>query len=387
MKTNNDLLTRRVAKILPSKEGLEKLLAGKKIRLYQGFDPTFKDLHLGHTIGFRKLMDFARAGHEVIFLFGTGTVLAGDPSERDTGRKLITQEEIDENIKSWKEQVSKIVDFDLVTIRQNGDWLTKLTLKDIIKIGSNISATQLFKRENFTRRIAKGDVVWYHETMYPLLQGYDSVVMDVDLEIGGTDQEFNMLIGRELQKKMNNREKFVLTTPMINGVDGKKMSKSIGNCIWLTDKPEVIYGKIMSMSDDMITTYYELVTDISMDEIQALDPNKPIENKKRLAFDIVRQLHGEIGAKTGETYYDTVVQPKVAPSDLPVVIVKAGTPILDVLKLAELGVSNSDIKRTLEQGGVEIDGKKIIDSTEMLTLTDGTIIKFGKRTFRKVKTI
>ena len=387
MKTNNDLLTRRVAKILPSKEGLEKLLAGKKIRLYQGFDPTFKDRHLGHTIGFRKLMDFARAGHEVIFLFGTGTVLAGDPSERDTGRKLITQEEIDENIKSWKEQVSKIVDFDLVTIRQNGDWLTKLTLKDIIKIGSNISATQLFKRENFTRRIAKGDVVWYHETMYPLLQGYDSVVMDVDLEIGGTDQEFNMLIGRELQKKMNNREKFVLTTPMINGVDGKKMSKSIGNCIWLTDKPEVIYGKIMSMSDDMITTYYELVTDISMDEIQALDPNKPIENKKRLAFDIVRQLHGEIGAKTGETYYDTVVQPKVAPSDLPVVIVKAGTPILDVLKLAELGVSNSDIKRTLEQGGVEIDGKKIIDSTEMLTLTDGTIIKFGKRTFRKVKTI
>jgi len=387
MKTNNDLLTRRVAKILPSKEGLEKLLAGKKIRLYQGFDPTFKDLHLGHTIGFRKLMDFARAGHEVIFLFGTGTVLAGDPSERDTGRKLITQEEIDENIKSWKEQVSKIVDFDLVTIRQNGDWLTKLTLKDIIKIGSNISATQLFKRENFTRRIAKGDVVWYHETMYPLLQGYDSVVMDVDLEIGGTDQEFNMLIGRELQKKMNNREKFVLTTPMINGVDGKKMSKSIGNCIWLTDKPEVIYGKIMSMSDDMITTYYELVTDIPMDEIQELDPNKPIENKKRLAFDIVRQLHGEIGAKTGETYYDTVVQPKAAPSDMPVVMVKPGTPILEALKLAELGVSNSDIKRTLEQGGVEIDGKKIIDSTEMLTLTDGTIIKFGKRTFRKVKTI
>ena len=387
MKTNNDLLTRRVAKILPSKEGLEKLLAGKKIRLYQGFDPTFKDLHLGHTIGFRKLMDFARAGHEVIFLFGTGTVLAGDPSERDTGRKLITQEEIDENIKSWKEQVSKIVDFDLVTIRQNGDWLTKLTLKDIIKIGSNISATQLFKRENFTRRIAKGDVVWYHETMYPLLQGYDSVVMDVDLEIGGTDQEFNMLIGRELQKKMNNREKFVLTTPMINGVDGKKMSKSIGNCIWLTDKPEVIYGKIMSMSDDMITTYYELVTDIPMDEIQELDPNKPIENKKRLAFDIVRQLHGEIGAKTGETYYDTVVQPKAAPSDMPVVMVKPGTPILEALKLAELGVSNSDIKRTLEQGGVEIDGKKIMDPTEMLSLTDGAIIKFGKRTFRKVKTI
>ncbi len=382
MKTNtNDLLTRRVAKILPSKEGLEKLISGKKIRLYQGFDPTFNQLHLGHTIGFRKLMDFARAGHEVIFLFGTGTVLAGDPSERDTGRKLISQEEIDENIKSWKEQVSKIVDFDLVKIRQNGDWLTELKLKDIIKIGSNISATQLFKRENFTRRIAKGDVVWYHETMYPLLQGYDSVVMDVDLEIGGTDQEFNMLIGRELQRKMNDREKFVLTTPMINGVDGKKMSKSVGNCIWLTDKPETIYSKIMSMADDMITTYYELLTDIPMDEIDNLDPSKPIENKKRLAYDITRQLHGEDGAKIGESHYNTVIQPKAAPSDMPEIKLQPNTSILDALKSADLGVSNADIKRTLEQNGVEVDGVKVSDPLAVVT---GQILKFGKRTYRRI---
>lgn len=371
MKTNNsDLLTRRVAKVLPDKAGLEKLIAGKKIRLYQGFDPTFKDLHLGHTIGFRKLMDFARAGHEVIFLFGTGTVLAGDPSERDTGRKLITQEEIDTNIQTWKEQVSKIVDFNIITIRQNGDWLTKLTLKDIIKIGSNISATQLFKRDSFTRRIAKGDVVWYHETMYPLLQGYDSVVMDVDLEIGGTDQEFNMLIGRELQKKMSNREKFVLTTPMINGTDGKKMSKSANNCIWLTDKPEVMYTKIMAMSDSMITEYFELLTDIPLDEIQALDQSQPVENKKRLAYDITRQFHGETGAETGQNYYDTVTQPKVAPSDIPEIIVKTGTPILEILKSASLGVSNGEIKRVLEQGGVEVNGN---------------ILKFGKRIYRRIK--
>lgn len=370
MQLPSDLLTRRVAKVLPDRAGLEKLIAGKKIRLYQGFDPTFKDLHLGHTIGFRKLMDFAKAGHEVIFLFGTGTVLAGDPSERDTGRKLITQEEIDENIETWKEQVSKIVDFDLVTIRQNGDWLTKLTLKDIIKIGSNISATQLFKRDSFTRRIAKGDVVWYHETMYPLLQGYDSVVMDVDLEIGGTDQEFNMLVGRELQKKMNGREKYVLTTPMINGTDDKKMSKSADNCIWLTDTPEVMYTKIMAMSDSMITTYFELVTDIPMEEIGALDPSKPIDNKKRLAYDITRQFHGEAGAQAGQTYYDTVIQPKVAPSDIPEIIVKSGTPILEILKSANLGLSNGVIKRTLEQGGVEVNGN---------------ILKFGKRTYRRIK--
>ena len=381
MKTNNELLTRRVAKVLPDKAGLEKLIVGKKIRLYQGFDPTFKDLHLGHTIGFRKLMEFADAGHEVIFLFGTGTVLVGDPSLRDTGRKLITQEEIDENIKTWKKQVSKIVDFDKVKIKQNGDWLTKLTLKDIIKIGSNISATQLFKRESFTRRIAKGDVVWYHETMYPLLQGYDSVVMDVDLEIGGTDQEFNMLVGRELQKKMNNREKFVLTTPMINGTDGKKMSKSAGNCIWLTDSPEDMYTKIMAMSDDMITTYFELLTDIPMEEIKALDPAKPVENKKRLAYDITRQLHEDNGAQTGENYYNTVIQPKAAPTNLPTIPVKLGTSILQLLKSADLGVSNSDLKRTLEQGGVELGGVKIAEPN---TPVSPGILKFGKRTFRKI---
>lgn len=381
MKINDELLTRRVAKVLPDKAGLEKLLTTKKIRLYQGFDPTFSQLHLGHTIGFRKLMDFARAGHEVIFLFGTGTVLAGDPSERDTGRKLITQEEIDANIVTWKEQVSKIVDFNLVTIKQNGDWLTELKLKDIIKIASNISATQLFKRDSFTRRIAKGDVVWYHETLYPLLQGYDSVAMDVDLEIGGTDQEFNMLVGRELQRKMNNHEKYVLTTPMINGTDGKQMSKSMGNCIWLTDKPADIYTKIMAMSDDMITPYYELLTDIPMDEIKALDPSRPVENKKRLAYDITRQLHGETAAQTGQKYFEDYVQTKTAPSDTPTVTIKTGTPIIEVLKSAYLGVSNSDIKRTLEQGGVEIDGERVTDPTTIVT---GSTLKFGKRTFRKM---
>ena len=218
----NDILSRRVDKVLPSKSELEKLISTKKIRLYQGFDPTGSRLHLGHSIGLRKLMNFANAGHEVIFLFGTGTVLVGDPSERETGRTLITQEEIEKNIETWKEQVKTIVDFDKISIKQNGDWLVPLKLKDIVNIASKISAVQLFKRDSFQKRIEKGDTVWYHETMYPLLQGYDSVVMDVDLEIGGTDQVFNMLVGRELQKKMNNRNKYVLTTPMIVGIDENK---------------------------------------------------------------------------------------------------------------------------------------------------------------------
>lgn len=379
--TSSDLLTRRVAKILPNKEGLQDLLSKKKIRLYQGFDPTFNQLHLGHTIGFRKLMDFAKAGHEVIFLFGTGTVLAGDPSERDTGRKLITQEEIDANIKDWKRQVSKIVDFDLVTIKQNGDWLTKLTLKDIINIGSNISATQLFKRESFSRRIAKGDPVWYHETMYPLLQGYDSVVMDVDLEIGGTDQEFNMLVGRELQRKMNNREKYVLTTPMIVGTDGQTMSKTSGNCIWLTDTPEDMFTKLMAVRDELVTTYFELLTDIPLEEIRSLKSDTPIENKKQLAYNITLQFHGEAGAQTGQSYFESVIQSKSAPEDTPVITLSPTTSILDALKASGLGVSNSDLKRTLEQGGVELDGVRVSDPGAPVK---SGLLKFGKRIYRKI---
>src|SRR3989344_3115188 len=225
MLTIAEVLTRAVDQVLPTKAGLKKIMQAKKIRLYQGFDPTATRLHLGHTVGLRKLMEFANLGHEVIFLFGTGTVLVGDPSQRQKARNLITQKEIENNIKDWKRQVKPIVDLSKVIIRENGDWLTNLKLKDIIEIASKISAIQLFKREMFQRRIEAGDTVWYHETLYPLLQAYDSVVMDVDLEIGGTDQEFNMLIGRELMRKMKGKEKNDLTTPSILGPDGNQMSK------------------------------------------------------------------------------------------------------------------------------------------------------------------
>ncbi len=288
MSNVDEILTRRVEKVMPSREDLEKLLVKNKIRVYLGIDPTAVRLHLGHTVPLRKLMDFANAGHEAIFLFGTGTVLVGDPSQRDTGRKLITEEEIEQNIQTWKDQVKPIVDFEKIKILKNGDWLTKLNLKDIINIASNISAVQLFKREMFQRRMERGDTVWYHETMYPLLQGYDSVVMDVDLEIGGTDQEFNMLVGRELQAKINNREKYVLTVPMISGLDGKQMSKTSDNCVWLSDSADDMFAKIMSVLDSQIVSYMELVTDVPMSRVnevkKMLNENKihPMEAKKKI---------------------------------------------------------------------------------------------------------
>lgn len=385
----NQILTRRVEKVLPNKEGLAALMQKRKIRLYQGFDPTGSRLHLGHSIGIRKLMDFANSGHEVIFLFGTGTVLVGDPSQRDTARKLITEKEIEENIKDWKRQVAPLVDFDKVTIKQNGDWLTKLTLKDIIKIASNISAVQLFKREMFQRRIERGDTVWYHETMYPLLQGYDSVVMDVDLEIGGTDQEFNMLIGRELQQKMNNHEKFVLTVPMIMGTDGKQMSKTSGNCVWLDDTADDMYGKLMSIPDNQIVPYMELVTDIPMERVKevknALQSNEvnPMDAKKELAVAVVSQFHGEKAAQEAKRNFEIVFQKGGTPEEAKTYKITADTiDLVKVLVENSFAKSNSGARRLIEQGAIEWDGKKVSDA--ILEIKESGTLRIGKHRFLKV---
>jgi len=266
MNTIKDLLSRGVEKIYPDQEALEKLLQQRKIRLYLGIDPTGSRLHLGHAILLRKLQKFAELGHETILLIGTGTVLAGDPSQRAGAREKIGEEEVQKNISNWKKQAEKILDFSKVQVKQNGDWLLKLTMKDLISIASHISAVQLFKRDMFQERLERGDTVWANETLYPLLQGYDSVVMDVDLEIGGTDQTFNMLIGRELLRKMRGKEKYVLTVPMILGTDGKQMSKTSGNCVWLDDEPAEMYGKLMSLPDEQINSYLDSVTDISQAE-------------------------------------------------------------------------------------------------------------------------
>ena len=388
-----EVLTRRVDKIYPSKEVLEKVLrSGKKLRLYQGFDPTGTQLHLGHTIGLRKLMEFANLGHEVIFLFGTGTVLVGDPSEREKGRKLITEKEINKNIGTWKDQIKSIVDFKKIKIKYNADWLTKLTLKDIIKIASKITAVQLFKRESFSRRIKAGSAVWYHETMYPLLQGYDSVAMDVDLEIGGTDQTFNMLVGRDLMHKMRSKEKFVLTTKMILGTDGKPMSKTSRNCIWLTDDPNEMFGKIMTISDEVIPDYFEFFTDLQMDEIikikKELKSKKvnPMDYKKRLALEITKQFHGKQKANQAQKEFEKVFQKRKLPTKIPTVKLKSGKwNIVDLLMETKLCSSRSEAKRLLKQGAVEADKKQLTINNQQLTIKTNTIIKAGKRKFVRLK--
>lgn len=387
-----NVLTRGVEQVLPSKEELEKLMRKKRIRLYFGVDPTSPKLHLGHTIGLKKLQEFADLGHEAILVIGTGTVLAGDPSLRDTARPLITQEEIQKNIKTWKEQAAKVLDFSKIKIRYNGDWLLKLTLPEIIQIASHISAVKLFQREMFQRRIKKGDTVWAHEIIYPLLQGYDSVALDVDLEIGGTDQTFNMLIGRELQQKMRKREKFVLTFPLILGIDGRPMSKTRGNCVWLEDTAEEMFGKIMSIPDQLIGDYF-LLTRLPIEEIKKIKINlqqkrvNPRDLKLRLAREIVTIYHGLTQAKKAEQEFERIFKEKKLPTKIPEIKIKEkNLKTLDLLVKAKLVSSKSEAKRIILQRGVKIDGKIETDWQKVIEVKKGQVIQVGKRKFVRLIT-
>jgi len=374
-----EVLMRSVDQVLPSKDGLKKLMQKKKIRLYLGIDPTATKLHLGHTINLRKIQEFADLGHEAILVIGTGTVLTGDPSLRKEARKKITKKEIKENIKTWKKQASKIIDFSKVKIKYNGDWLLKLRLEDINNIASNITAVKLFQRDSFQRRIEKGGIVWSNETLYPLLQGYDSVYLDVDLEVGGTDQIFNMLIGRDLQKKMNNREKFVLTSPMIVGIDGNPMSKSSGNCIWINDSPNEMYGKIMSIPDNLIESYFELLTNINKTS------NNYRDAKARLAREIVTMYHSKKAALSAEKEFNKVFKEKGLPTKIPGIKVnRKKINILDLLVKTKLVSSKSDAKRLILQKGVKINSKVQKDWKAIIEIKKGLIIQVGKRKFAKI---
>lgn len=377
-----EVLTRQVDKILPSPKGLESLMRKKKIRLYLGVDPTGKSLHLGHTIVLRKLQQFAELGHEAILVVGTGTVLAGDPSQRATVRVRITQEEIRENIKTWKEQVSKVVDFSKIKMRRNGEWLSKLRLPQILDIASNISASQLFQRDMFQARLARGDTVWTHELLYPLLQGYDSVAMDVDLEIGGTDQLFNMLVGRELQKKMRSRGKYVLCVPMLLGLDGKQMSKTSGNTINIADPPQEMYGKVMSMKDELIPHYFELCTEVPPQETKGLAPR---DAKARLAREIVMLYHSKTAAQKAEREFDRVFRERKVPTEAPEFKSKQATVgLIELVVQTGLATSKADARRLVEQGGIRIDGGVEKDPSRVISLRKGMLLQAGKRRFIKI---
>lgn len=294
----------------------------------------------------------------------------------------MSEKEVKKNIQTWKRQAGKILNFSKVKIKYNGDWLLKLKLKDIIKIASQISAVKLFQREMFQRRIKMGQTVWAHETLYPLLQGYDSVFLNVDLEIGGTDQTFNMLIGRELMGKMRNKEKFVLTCPMILGIDGRPMSKTSGNCIWIEDTPSQMFGKIMSIPDDLIFDYFKLLTRTSLAEIEKIKKLNPRDAKAALAQEIVRIYHGKKAAEAAEKEFERVFKERKLPSRIRGIEIKEEKlNILEFLVKTKLASSKSEAKRLILQKGVKIDGKIEENWRGTVQIKKGMIIQVGKRKF------
>jgi tyrosyl-tRNA synthetase len=383
-----EVLTRGVEEIIPSREDLKKLMKRRKVRLYLGVDPTSPKIHLGHLVPLKKLKEFQELGHEVILVFGTFTAQVGDPSGRDEVRKPLLLEEIKDNMKTYRRQVAKFLDLSKVQIKYNGDWLSKLDFSDLLKITSNFTVRQLLERDMFQKRLKEKKEVWINEFLYPLMQGYDSVVTNVDLEIGATDQTFNMLVGRKLQRIFNKKEKFVLTTPLLLGLDGRKMSKTFNNTIDLTDKPGEIFGKVMSLKDDLILHYFELATNLSLKEIRKIKKDlgsgkvNPRDVKARLAREITALLYGRKKASFAEIEFNKVFRDKKLPLNIPQIKIKeTNIGILDLLVKTKLTHSKSEAKRLILQKGVKMDGLIQDDWKKEVKIKKGEIIQVGKRKF------
>ncbi|KKU78415.1 MAG: Tyrosine-tRNA ligase, partial [Candidatus Peregrinibacteria bacterium GW2011_GWA2_47_7] len=316
-----ELLERGVEEVIVRRDLEAKLRGKEKITLYLGIDPTGSRLHLGHAIALRKLRDFQRFGHRVIFLIGSFTALIGDTSDKDSPRQPMTSAQIEENFRTYKEQASKILDFSKIEIRYNGEWLSKLSFKEILELANKFTVQQMIEREMFKKRIAEAKPVGLHEFLYPLMQGYDSVAMDVDLEIGGNDQLFNMLAGRTLQKAIRNREKHVMTVKLLEGTDGRKMAKTHNNTVNITDTPNEQYGKLMSIKDELIMQYFELCTDMPIKEVEELraalkSGENPKNVKMRLAREIVTLYHDANAAKSAEAEFVKVFSKKEEPTNI-----------------------------------------------------------------------
>ena len=382
-----EVLTRGVAEILPERTSLEKLMSQRKIKLYLGIDPTGSELHLGHSVVLRKLNQFAQLGHQVILLIGNGTVKIGDPTGRDESRPTLTDKHIEKNFKTWQKQAGKVLDFSQIEIRRNGDWLDKLTMVDVIKLMAKTTVQQLIERDMFQERIKKGHPIHGHEIMYPLLQGYDSVVMDVDLELGGTDQTFNMMMGRQLQKIYHHKDKWVLTTPIINGTDGQKMSKSYNNYVALTENPIDMYGKLMRISDDMIIEYFLLLTDVHTSEIAKMDKamrvgENPMTFKKMLAFTITEQYHSTMEAQKAQDHFEKTIQNKEVSGESQSVKqseLKGKSNFQVVAQL--LKVSHSQARRLIEQGAMTLQpgNVKITAPQDKFQTKNVKTIKIGRQ--------
>lgn len=388
------IIKRGVAEILPEALLVEKLKRGKPLKVKLGLDPTAPDIHLGHTVVLRKLKQFQDLGHHIIIIIGDFTGRIGDPTGRSETRKPLTDEDIRRNAKTYEEQIFKILDKDKTQVAFNSTWLAPLTFADVVNLAARYTVARMLEREDFTKRFKEGRPISVHEFFYPLMQGYDSVALTADIEFGGTDQKFNLLMGRHLQEEFGQEPQVAIMMPILEGLDGvQKMSKSLGNYIGIDEAPTEIYGKSMSIPDSLMVRYFELVTDVSLEELEEIRAGlengtfHPRDTKMRLAYTLVRLYHGEALAEQAQNEFIKVFQQGDLPNDIPEITFENQPEPIWLPKLLIqllLASGSSEAKRAIQQGSVKINGEKITDTDAKIAVSDGMIVQVGKRKFAKV---
>jgi tyrosyl-tRNA synthetase len=392
-----EIIKRGTVEIVPENELVEKLKQSSKenkpLKIKLGVDPTRPDLHLGHSVILRKLRQFQDLGHEAILIIGGFTAMIGDPTGQNTTRPPLTIEEVEENAKTYIEQAAKILDSEKLTLVNNNDWLGGMDFMDVIRLTSKMTVARMIERDDFSKRFNNNEPISLHEFLYPLAQGQDSVYLKSDVELGGTDQKFNLLVGRQLQKDMDLEPQVCLMMPLLVGTDGSaKMSKSYDNYIGIDENPNDMYGKSLSIPDDLIYTYFELVTDVPVADLPAIKikaERDPRNAKHDLAFAITALYHGDEAAKEARNHFEQTVINKQVPDDAPEFEVKAGeeTKLMDIISELKFSPSNGETRRLIKQGGVSLDGDKVQDVHLEITLKSGDekVLKVGKRKFATLK--
>ena len=389
----NRLLTRGVAEIIVREEMVQLLKSGKKLRLKEGFDPSFPDIHLGHMVALRKLRQFQELGHQVVLIVGDWTAQIGDPSGVSVTRPMLSAEKVKSNAETYMKQFFKVVDKEKTEVRWQSEWFGKFTLADIIRLSARFTVAQMLARDDFNARFQAERPIAIVELLYPLLQAYDSVMVQADVEFGGTDQKFNFLVGRELQTMMGQKPQQCFMTPLLVGTDGShKMSKSLKNYIGVAEPPNEIYGKVMSIKDSLILDYFELVTDIPDEGLEefrqalAAGAVNPMDLKKRLGRELITQLYSQKDAIEAEEHFSNVFQKREAPKEIPIYETSEKKPDLrQLLKSSGTVASTSEVARLIQQGAIEIDGERVDDfRTEV---NEGTVIKVGKHAWLKIRLV
>ncbi|MEX2426256.1 MAG: tyrosine--tRNA ligase [Thermomicrobiaceae bacterium] len=384
----DQLLNRGVAEVIVREELEEKLRGDRSLRIKLGVDPTRPDIHLGHYVAFRKLREFQRLGHVVVIIIGDWTARIGDPSGRSVQRQMMTEEEVRFNAQTYLDQLSKVVDVEQAEVVWQSEWFGAFTLEDVIRLTSKYTVAQMLTREDFHTRYENGSPIAVTELLYPLLQAYDSVAIRSDVEMGGTDQTFNLLVGRDIQRESGQEPQNIFTVPILVGTDGhQKMSKSVDNYIAVNDTPEDMYGKIMSIPDEPMGEYFRLLTPVPLEEIDQMLADaesgkvNPRDSKARLAKMIVEDLHSPEEAERAEAAFDSVYRQHQLPDDMPEVTIESGSGMLSVLIAAGVATSNREARRLVEQGGARIDGERITDPEAKVELQQPVVLQAGRRRF------